>query len=234
MSLSTEHIMDYEVLLRMSTENGDHIMPSGFMPAAERFGLVHQVDRWTVRQAIQNLAQHHEDGNHIRFAINLSGHAFDDRELLPMINSLLRDTRLEPSALTFEITETAAIADMQSAMRFIGELKDIGCQFALDDFGSGFCSFTYLKHLPVDKLKIDGSFVKSLAHTNVDQAMVRSMNQIAHALGKQTIAEFVENQATLDLLKQFGVDYAQGHYLGRPSTSLSSGVSPREASLLVS
>jgi len=234
MSLSNEHVMDYEVLLRMCTDNGDHIMPSGFMPSAERFGLVNQVDRWTVRQAIQNLAQHHADGNQIRFAINLSGHAFDDRELLPMINSLLRDTRLDPSSLTFEITETAAIADMQAAMRFIGELKDIGCQFALDDFGSGFCSFTYLKHLPVDKLKIDGSFVQSLAHTNVDQAMVKSMNQIAHALGKQTIAEFVENQATLDILKTFGVDYAQGNYLGRPSSSLSTGVSGREASLLVS
>ncbi|MDH5447113.1 MAG: EAL domain-containing protein [Gammaproteobacteria bacterium] len=235
MCLNKDHIADYEVLLRMKTDNGDHIMPSGFMPAAERFGLVNQVDRWTVRQAIQNLAEQHENGNNIRFAINLSGHAFDDKELLPMINSMLRDTRLEPSALTFEITETAAIADMQSAMRFIGDLKDIGCQFALDDFGSGFCSFTYLKHLPVDKLKIDGAFVQGLAHTHVDQAMVRSMTQIAHALGKKTIAEFVENQATLDLLKQYGVDYAQGNYLGRPSHSLPDiGLSGHEASLLVS
>ena len=234
MSLTNDQVMDYEVLLRMSTDNGDHIMPSGFMPAAERFGLVNQVDRWTVRQSIQNLVEHHENGNNIRFAVNLSGHAFDDRELLPMINSLLRETRLDPTALTFEITETAAIADMQAAMRFIGELKDIGCQFALDDFGSGFCSFTYLKHLPVDKLKIDGAFVQGLAHANVDQAMVRSMNQIAHALGKQTIAEFVENQATLDLLKQFGVDYAQGNFLGRPSFDLNLGVSPRETSMLVS
>lgn len=234
MSLHDEQVTDYEVLLRMTTEHGDQIMPSGFMPSAERFGLIHQVDRWTVRQAIHKLAAHHENSNFIRFAINLSGHAFDDSELLPMINSLLRETRLEPSALTFEITETAAIADMQSAMRFIGELKDIGCQFALDDFGSGFCSFTYLKHLPVDKLKIDGSFVQNLAHTHVDQAMVRSMNQIAHALGKQTIAEFVENQASLDLLKQYGVDYAQGNYLGKPSHAPGSDTSNNEASILVS
>ena len=233
MSLSNEHIMDYEVLLRMNTENGTHIMPSGFIPAAERFGLVNQVDRWTVRQAIQTLAGHHENGDYIRFAINLSGHAFDDRELLPMINSLLRDTHLEPSALTFEITETAAIADMHSATRFINELKNIGCQFALDDFGSGFCSFTYLKHLPVDKLKIDGSFVQGLAHTRVDQAMVRSMNQIAHALGKQTIAEFVENQPTLDLLREYGVDYAQGNFLGKPSPNLITHTPLIETSMVV-
>lgn len=234
MSLHDDKVIDYEVLLRMTTDSGDHIMPSGFMPSAERFGLINQVDRWTVRQAIHTLTEHHENDHNIRFAINLSGHAFDDRELLPMINSLLRETQLDPTALTFEITETAAIADMQSAMRFIGELKDFGCQFALDDFGSGFCSFTYLKHLPVDKLKIDGSFVQAMAHTHVDQAMVRSMNQVAHALGKKTIAEFVENQATLDLLKEYGVDYAQGNYLGKPSATLNSGVSAKESSLLVS
>ncbi|MDH5778804.1 MAG: GGDEF domain-containing phosphodiesterase, partial [Gammaproteobacteria bacterium] len=213
-------IMDYEVLLRMTTENGDLIMPSGFMPAAERFGLVNQVDRWTVRTAIRQLAQLHDNGKPVSFSINLSGHAFGDNQLLPMINCLLRDTGIDPSLLTFEITETAAIADMQAAMRFINQLKEIGCQFALDDFGSGFCSFTYLKHLPVDKLKIDGSFVQSLPHTNVDQAMVQSMNQIAHALGKQTVAEFVENQATLDILKKIGVDFAQGNFLGKPDNSL--------------
>ncbi|MDH5179677.1 MAG: EAL domain-containing protein [Gammaproteobacteria bacterium] len=224
MSVASGEVMDYEVLLRMKTDNGTHIMPSGFMPAAERFGLVNHVDRWTVRTAIKHLAHLHENGIPVRFSINLSGHAFGDNQLLPMINSLLNDTRIEPSALTFEITETAAIADMQAAMRFITQLKDIGCQFALDDFGSGFCSFTYLKHLPVDKLKIDGAFVQSLPYTNVDQAMVQSMNQIAHALGKQTIAEFVENQATLDLLRKIGVDYAQGNFLGKPGSSLLAGV----------
>ena len=152
--------------------------------------------------------------------INLSGRAFEDKQLLPMISSILDESRLDASALTFEITETAAIANMRAAINFIGKLKDIGCQFALDDFGTGFCSFTYLKHLPVDKLKIDGSFVQSMAHTHVDQAMVQSMNQIAHALGKQTIAEFVENEATLTILRDFGVDYAQGHYLGRPNAKI--------------
>ncbi|MDH3901180.1 MAG: EAL domain-containing protein, partial [Gammaproteobacteria bacterium] len=125
-----------------------------------------------------------------------------------------------PSWVTFEITETAAIANLAAAENFIGALKDIGCQFALDDFGSGFSSFAYLKHLPVDKLKIDGGFVKGMAHSSVDQAMVESMNQIAHALDKQTIAECVENEETLQLLNGMGVDRAQGNYIGRPREAL--------------
>jgi EAL domain-containing protein (putative c-di-GMP-specific phosphodiesterase class I) len=137
--------------------------------------------------------------------------------LLPLIRAAINETGIEPSSITFEITETAAIANLNAASRFIEALRDIGCRFALDDFGTGFCSFTYLKHLPVDTLKIDGSFVQGLAHAPVDQAMVQSMNQVAHALGKQTIAESVENEKTLALLKEIGVDYAQGHFLGRPS-----------------
>lgn len=211
---------DYEVLLRMSLDDGDAILPGGFLPAAERFGLINQVDRWTVRCAMRHLAELHETHNSIRFAINLSGRAFEDRELLPLINSLLRETRLNPASLTFEITESAAISNLAEATRFIYQLKELGCQFALDDFGTGFSSFAYLKHLPVDKLKIDGSFVKGLAASRVDQAMVRSMNQIAHALGKHTIAEFVENEKTLKLLHEYGVDYAQGHHLGKPAASI--------------
>ena len=133
-----------------------------------------------------------------------------------MIRALLKETGLDPAQLSFEITETAAIANLSAATKFIRALKDIGCQFALDDFGAGFCSFTYLKHLPVDKLKIDGSFVQNLASTPVDQAMVQSMNQVAHALGKVTIAEYVESAQSLELLKQYGVDFAQGNFLGKP------------------
>lgn len=211
---------DYEVLLRMSLDGGSAILPGGFLPAAERFGLINHVDRWTVRHATQHLAGLHRTNKNIRFAINLSARAFEDRELLPLIKAQLHDTGLSPAALTFEITESAAISNLTEATRFIYQLKDIGCQFALDDFGTGFSSFAYLKHLPVDKLKIDGSFVKGLAGSSVDQAMVRSMNQIAHALGKQTIAEFVENAKTLKLLHEYGVDYAQGHYLGKPASSI--------------
>jgi len=220
-SIADSKVYDYEVLLRMNTEDGNYIMPGGFMPAAERFGLANNVDRWTVTHAIEHLSLLHENNHFVRFSINLSGHAFEDKQLLPMISGILKDSNINPSALTFEITETAAIANMRAAMNFIGKLKDIGCQFALDDFGTGFCSFTYLKHLPVDKLKIDGSFVQGMASTYVDQAMVQSMNQIAHALGKETIAEFVENEPTLIILRELGVDYAQGHYLGRPDAKIS-------------
>jgi diguanylate cyclase (GGDEF)-like protein len=219
-SIHDGHIHDYEVLLRMKLDDGDAILPGGFMPAAERFGLINQVDRWTVKTAMYKLANLHKTDPTIRFAINLSGRAFEDKELLPLIHGILTDTGLEPSALTFEITESAAISNLAAATKFIYQLKDMGCEFALDDFGTGFSSFAYLKNLPVDKLKIDGSFVKGLADTRMDQAMVQSMNQIAHALGKKTIAEFVENEATLDMLRAYGVDYAQGYYLSKPKPSI--------------
>jgi len=219
-AVSDGKVHDYEVLLRMEYDDGQIILPGGFMPAAERFGLINSIDRWTVRESINQLAFMRDEGRDVRFAINLSGRAFEDDSLLTIIKQALAETGLEPSLLTFEITETAAISNLTAATKFIYALKDIGCQFALDDFGSGFCSFTYLKHLPVDKLKIDGSFVQSLASTPVDQAMVRSMNQVAHALGKETIAESVEDAATLDLLKSFGVDFAQGYHIGRPCDEL--------------
>ena len=215
-STADGHVHDYEVLVRMICDDGQLVLPGGFMPAAERFGLIHSVDRWIVQRAICQLSSLHAQGQQTGFSINLSGKAFEDRTLLPLIQELLADTGLEPSWVTFEITETAAIANLAAAEDFIGALKDIGCQFALDDFGSGFSSFAYLKHLPVDKLKIDGGFVKGMAHSSVDQAMVESMNQIAHALDKLTIAECVENDETLLLLKGMGVDRAQGNYIGQP------------------
>jgi diguanylate cyclase (GGDEF)-like protein/PAS domain S-box-containing protein len=210
-------VLDYEVLVRMMCDDGQLILPGGFMPAAERFGLIHGVDRWIVRRAITQLGELHARGQLTSFSINLSGKAFEDDTLLPMIQELLGELTLDPSYVTFEITETAAIANLAAAEEFITALKDIGCQFALDDFGSGFSSFTYLKHLPVDKLKIDGAFVKGMAHSAVDQAMVESMNQVAHALGKLTIAECVENEETLQILKEMGIDRAQGNHIGRPA-----------------
>ena len=215
-SIKDGTVEDYEVLLRMDLDDGQRILPGGFIPAAERFGLINNVDRWTVSRSMHELVKLHEENNKIRFAINLSGRAFEDKELLPMIQGILDNTGLDPTSLTFEITETAAIADITAAKTFIAKLKNMGCQFALDDFGTGFCSFAYLKNLPVDKLKIDGSFVQSLDTSKVDRAMVQSMNQVAHALGKQTIAEFVQNNKTLNLLRDYGVDFAQGHYLGKP------------------
>jgi diguanylate cyclase (GGDEF)-like protein/PAS domain S-box-containing protein len=217
-------VKDYEVLVRMVCDDGKVILPGGFMPAAERFGLIHSMDRWIVRRAIEKLGKLHRGGHMAGFSINLSGHAFEDTTLLPLIQEWLDTAGLDPSLVTFEITETAAIENLAAAEDFITALKDIGCQFALDDFGSGFSSFAYLKHLPVDKLKIDGAFVKGMAHSSVDQAMVESMNQVAHALGKVTVAECVENEATLRLLKEMGIDLVQGNFLGRPGEVLISNI----------
>lgn len=213
-------VRDYEVLLRMLCDDGQVIMPGGFMPAAERFGLINQVDRWMVRHAIAELGRRQSEGEDMRFSVNLSARAFEDDSLLPLIRDLLTENQVQPQTLTFEITETAAIGNLAAAIEFITALKSLGCQFALDDFGSGFSSFTYLKHLPVDKIKIDGSFVQNMAQTPVDQAMVRSMNQVAHALGKTTIAEFVENEETLRMLRSIGVDFAQGYFIGKPRQTI--------------
>jgi EAL domain-containing protein (putative c-di-GMP-specific phosphodiesterase class I) len=204
----------------MICDDGQIILPGGFIPAAERFGLIHSVDRWIVQRAIRQLSRLHEQGHKTSFSINLSGKAFEDATLLPLIQEMLSSTGLDPIWVTFEITETAAIENLVAAEEFITALKDIGCQFSLDDFGSGFSSFAYLKHLQVDKLKIDGGFVKGMAHSSVDQAMVESMNQVAHALGKITIAECVENEKTLQRLKRIGVDCAQGNHIGRPREDL--------------
>jgi diguanylate cyclase (GGDEF)-like protein/PAS domain S-box-containing protein len=210
----------YEVLLRLRGPDDSLIVPGAFLPAAERFGLVHAIDRWVVEHAIAQLAERHRAGQRHSFSINLSGRAFEDPELLPAIGRALEASELDPSALTFEITETAAISHMAVAKGFIEHLKALNCRFALDDFGSGFSSYGYLKFLPADYLKIDGGFVQNLARDPVDQAIVQSMNQVAHALGKQTIAEFVEDEKSLQLLKSYGVDYAQGYYLGRPGPQI--------------
>ena len=210
----------YEVLIRMLDDNGDLIMPSGFLPAAERFGLSVDIDRWVISNAIETLAQQRTQRPDLRYSLNLSARTLADKSVLELIVQKLKETRLAPSALTFEVTETVAISDMTVAQDFLKHLQEVGCETALDDFGSGFSSFAYLKDLPVDTVKIDGRFVKNLAKSPVDQAMVRAMNDIAHALGKNTVAEFVEDKESLDLLVAFGVDFAQGYHLGRPDTAM--------------
>lgn len=210
----------YEVLLRLRDRTGELTAPGAFLPAAERFGLIHAIDRWVVQHAIVRLAQLHRDGARLCFSINLSGRAYSDRTLLPLIRHTLAEHGLDASALTFEITETAAIAHMADAREFIDQLHALGCRLALDDFGAGFSSYSYLKLLPVDYVKIDGSFVRELANDPIDQAIVQSMSQVAHALGKLTIAEYVEDAGTLELLRRYGIDYAQGFHLGTPSLGL--------------
>ena len=215
-NIRTRVIESFEVLIRMRDEQGELIMPGGFLPAAERFGLSTDIDKWVIAHAIDALAQQRVTLPALRYSINLSGATMSDLSVFDLIQEKFRSTGLDPAAVTFEVTETMAIADMPTAQTFLSRLQTIGCMTALDDFGSGMASFAYLKDLPVNSVKIDGRFVRNMATNPVDQAMVRAMNDIAHALGKETIAEFVENEDSLKLLAEYGVDYAQGYYLGRP------------------
>jgi EAL domain-containing protein (putative c-di-GMP-specific phosphodiesterase class I) len=186
------------------------------LPAAERFGLSSDIDKWVIVHAIQTLKSQRASLPTLRYAINLSGASLSDIKICDLIHEHLQLNDLDPAALTFEVTETVAIADIPVAEAFLSRLQAIGCKTALDDFGSGMASFAYLKDLPVDSVKIDGRFVRNMAANPVDQAMVRAMNDIAHVLGKQTVAEFVESEDSFRVLTELGVDYAQGYYLGRP------------------
>ena len=217
---ASRKITSYEVLVRMWDDNNELIMPAGFLPSAERFGLSLDIDRWVIINAIDILVQHRKVQPDIRYSINLSPQAMSSPGIGDVIKEALDATQLDPAALVFEVTENAAISDMTAAVRLLTTLRSYGCRTALDDFGAGMSSFAYLQELPVDYVKIDGRFVKNLAANPVDQAMVRAMNDIAHALGKQTVAEFVEDEASLKLLAEFGVDYAQGYYLGRPDATI--------------
>jgi diguanylate cyclase (GGDEF)-like protein/PAS domain S-box-containing protein len=210
-------IESFEVLIRMLDEQNGLIMPGAFLPSAERFGLAVDVDKWVIVNAIKTLAEQRRHSPGMRYSLNLSGQTLTDPSVCDLIHETLRRSDLDPAALTFEVTETAAIADMSLAETFLSRLRQIGCRTALDDFGSGMSSFAYLRDLPVDYVKIDGRFVKNMATNPVDQAMVKAMNEIAHALGKQTIAEFVEDAVTMKLLQAYGIDYVQGYYLGRPN-----------------
>ncbi|HWI53447.1 MAG TPA: EAL domain-containing protein [Symbiobacteriaceae bacterium] len=216
LSLATDQISHYELLLRMTDEQGGLVPPAMFLDVAERFGLIHQIDRWVVRQAIALLVRHEAEGRDLFLEVNLSAKALTDPELLSLIRRNLAETGIAPHRLVFEITETTAIADFEMATEFINVLKDLGCRFALDDFGAGFSSFDRLKRLPVDYLKLDGSFIKNLPFDGEDRHLVKAMVEVARSLGKQTIAEFVENAETLAILRHSGVDFAQGYHVGRP------------------
>jgi diguanylate cyclase (GGDEF)-like protein/PAS domain S-box-containing protein len=207
----------YEVLLRMRGEDGGIILPTAFLPAAERYGLAPKLDRWVVGAVLQCLAADARRLEKLRLcSINLSGHSLGDEGFLPFVIEQLQRSRVPPDKLCFEITETLAIANLTNATHFIRALKAEGCRFALDDFGSGLSSFAYLQNLPVDYLKIDGHFVRDVAGGGVGFTFVRSINEIGHVMGKKTIAEFVEDTATLERLREIGVDYAQGFLFGHP------------------
>ena len=213
-------ISHYEVLLRLPDSRGELICPEAFLPTAERFNMMTAIDQWVIRRSIQELANQPHRGSHICLSINLSGQTLEDESLAAYIHNLVKQYEVNPQSLLFEITETSAIANLDVANQFISSLRDLGYQFSLDDFGSGFCSFSHLKYLPVDEIKIDGIFIQGMLHDSVDRAIIESIVQIAHTVGKRTVAEFVENAEILKLLKQAGVDYVQGYYVGHPSDVL--------------
>lgn len=206
----------FEVLLRLPEDDGRILLPSTFIPAAERFKLMPKLDRWVVRRTLQRLARN-ADVIH-RFetcSINLSGASLGDAAFLAWLEEELRDSPVPSSKFCFEITETAAVGDLGHATEFIDRVRALGCHFALDDFGSGLSSFGYLRSLQVDYLKIDGTFVRDIVDNPVDRAMVRSINEVGQVMGKRTIAEYVESEAIVEVLRELGVDYAQGHAFGR-------------------
>ena len=216
LDLRTDRTKRYELLIRLPSEGGGLLMPGNFISVAERAGLIGEVDRWVVGRSIDLLAE--IDDPEIEFEVNLSSRSLSDSQLLSDLREAVHMGRLDPRRLIFEITETAAVSDLKLAHHFIAGLQELGLRFAVDDFGVGFSSFYYLKHLPVDFLKIDGSFIRDLASNTVDQHLVRSMAEMARGLGLETIAEFVQDAATLELLREYGVDCAQGYFLGRPQS----------------
>ncbi|HYG62319.1 MAG TPA: EAL domain-containing protein, partial [Thermoanaerobaculia bacterium] len=214
--IRTGEVARFELLLRMLGADGRILTPESFLGVAERFGLMRDIDHWVVSRAIRLIAQQWRQGRDLYLEVNLSGTAFTDLEMLPWIQRELAATQIDPSRLVLEITETAAVTDLSQARRFIETLKELGCQFAVDDFGVGFSSFYYLRHLPVDLLKIDGSFIENLPRDPVNQNLVKAMVEMARGLGIQTVAEYVGDAETMAWLRDAGLDYAQGYYLGRP------------------
>jgi len=215
--IDTTSVQHYELLIRMRAPGGGIVMPMAFIPAAERYGKMIEIDRWVVERMMASygdIQKRHEAP--MSFNVNLSGMSLNDDSLTPFIEECFERYKVPHEAITFEITETAAISNVQSARKFIDRFRERGCRFALDDFGCGLSSFSYLQNLPVDYLKIDGSFVVDIDVNDINRAMVDAINQIGHVMGIETVCEFVENEAIVDVLRDIGVDYAQGFYIGRP------------------
>ena len=209
-----------ELLLRLQDNQDELITPNSFIPAAERYNLMPEIDRWVIRNACEQLQRRQEGGSHTSeegvVFINLSATSLSDQTLVAFIRDQLQSHAILPAQVCFEITETAAIADFDYALYLIQALRKLGCKVALDDFGSGMSSFSYLKSLEVDFIKIDGQFVRSMLEDEMNHAIVEAVNSIGHIAGIQTIAEFVENDAILQRLINLGVDYAQGWAVGYP------------------
>ena len=216
----------FEVLLRMRTGQKRLVPPAAFLPAASRFGLMTEVDQWVIRNAMQALAKFRVTEKNLTFTLNISGNIFEDADLYGCIEENLRAFRLPPESIVLEITEQVAVRNIVTAADQISEISKLGCKFAIDDFGAGYSSYTYLKSLPVDYIKIDGSFIKNLATDRVDKTIVRSISQIARVTAKKTIAEHVADAATFKVLAELGIDFAQGYYVGRPAAKPSNRSTP--------
>ena len=206
----------YELLLRMTGEDGDLLPAASFIEVAERSGMVQELDRWVVARALELLAAREKEGRPVTLHVNISGASITDISVLEFIERRLDEGDADPAHCTFEITETARVHDYQAAAGFADRLTEFGCQVAIDDYGAGYGPFHYLKNIPFDVIKIDGAFIRDMPNNDADQLTVKAIVQIARGLGKQTIAEYVQDDATTQLLRQYGVDMAQGYFLGRP------------------
>jgi len=214
-SLKSGNILSREVLLRLTDQDEKPIMPSGFLPSAERFGLSADLDQWVISKSFRTLKNQpikYASG----FSINLSAQTIDNENTLQFIENQMCRYEINPEKIIFELTESSAINQLGRAVRFIESLHKLGFKTALDDFGSGYSSFSYLKDLPVDYVKLDGAFVQNLGNDKVKIAIVKAMNEVAHVLGIKTVAEFVEDAKTLVVLREIGVDYCQGYHTGKP------------------
>ncbi len=216
LDLRSNEVVQYELLIRMLDEQNQLVPPASFLYTAERFGLIRSIDRWVVRQAIRLISEQRALGNYVRLSVNLSAKSVGDLELTTHIEKELAEGGVEPGQLTIEITETTTVNDAERSKIFAIAMKQIGCRLALDDFGVGFNTMQTLKHLPVDYLKIDGSFIRDLPSNKVDQHLVRAMVEVARALKKRTVAEFVSSAEILKVVRDSGVDFAQGFFIGKP------------------
>jgi diguanylate cyclase (GGDEF)-like protein/PAS domain S-box-containing protein len=216
-NLKTDQATQHEILLRMRDDGGGLVEPATFLATAERFGLIGGIDRWVTQQAVRLIAAHNQEGRDLTLEVNLSGMTMGDSRFPDEVRRELTSSGIDPGSLVFEVTETAAVADIEQARKFALSLARLGCRFALDDFGAGYASFYYLKHMPISYLKIDGEFVRELPASHADQLIVRALVEVCGGLGIKTIAEFVTDQRTMDMVRDLGVDFAQGYHLGKPA-----------------
>jgi len=216
LDLATNEICQHELLLRLPDGNGELLPPSVFLYGAERSGLIQAIDAWVVRRAIGMIREAERAGRELVLSVNLSGKSIGDRKLSALTDAALAESGVDPARLIFELTETAAISNIDQARTFASRMHDRGCSFALDDFGAGFGSFYYLKSFPFDYLKIDGDFIRGLAESPTNQLVVSAIVSVARGMGKRTVAEFVADDEAVRLLRKIGVDYAQGYHIGVP------------------